>query len=127
MCDTMALPIATPTWSRRVRRLFVVAALALGLGGMSWSLVEMADDEGLVAEFAGYRVSATIDEQMMLSLAISHVQSARPEIKTTDQISSLFTREADYVYYDVENQDDEMVDLPADYQVAGERNSVPKT
>ena len=94
---------------------------------MSWSLVEMADDEGLVAEFAGYRVSATIDEQMMLSLAISHVKSARPEIKTTDRTSSLFTREADYVYYDIENQDDEMVDLPADYQVAGERNSVPKT
>ena len=123
MSDTLALPTATRTWPRRLRRFVLTAALATGLVAVSWSLIEMANGDGLVAEVAGYRISATIDEQMMLNLAISYGESAPRAIRANDVFSSHAENntEADYVYYDDEDQDDEMVDPARDYQVAGER------
>ena len=129
MSDTLALPTATRTWPRRLRRFVLTAALATGLVAVSWSLIEMANGDGLVAEVAGYRISATIDEQMMLNLAISYGESAPLAIRANDVFSSHAENntEADYVYYDDEDQDDEMVDPARDYQVAGERYAAPKS
>ncbi len=130
MSDTLVLPTATPAaWPRRLRRFVLTAALATGLGAVSWSLVELADHGSLVAEVAGYRISATIDEQMMLILAISHGESAPRAIRANDLFSSRAENntEADYVYYDDEDQADEMVDPARDYQVAGQRHAAPKS
>ena len=84
MSDTLALPTAIRTWPRRLRRFVLTAALATGLVAVSWSLIEMANGDGLVAEVAGYRISATIDEQMMLNLAISYGESAPRAIRAND-------------------------------------------
>ena len=129
MSDTLALPTATRTWPRRLRRFVLTAAVATGLVAVSWSLIEMANGDGLVAEVAGYRISATIDEQMMFNFAISYGEPAPRAIRADDVFSSHVENntEADYVYYDDEDQDDEMVDPARDYQVAGQRHVAPKS
>jgi len=61
----MAPPIATSTsnWPRRLRRVVLTVALVAGFAAASWSLFEMANDDGLVVEIEGYRISASIDDQ----------------------------------------------------------------
>ena len=131
MSDSMAPPIATSTsnWPRRLRRVALTVAVVAGFAVASWSLFEMAGHDGLVVEIEGYRISASIDDQMMLLLAISNVETVPPAIRANDLFSSEVegTSEADYVYYDSEGEDDEMVDTPVDYQVAGQRHAAPKS
>lgn len=128
MCDTMALPISTPRWPRRIRRLFTTAVLVAGAALLSWGIVEMSAEGGVVTHLGGYDVNATIDEQMMLNVTISTVDAvAPPLVHASDVFQADVVGEEDDVYYDDEGEDDEMVDDPNDYEVASQRRREPKS
>ena len=119
MCDTMALPISTPKWRRHIRRLLTTTSLLAGALVLTWSIVEMADEGGVVAHIGGVEINATIDEEMMLNLRISAVGTVASPVGASDPATGTTARgEEDYVFYDDEGEDDQMVDTPFNYQIA---------
>ena len=111
MCDTMALPVSTPKWPRRFRRLLTSTALLVATLALSWSLVKMADEGGVVAHIGGVEINASIDDQMMLNLRISGTVPASVDNTQSTRVSG---KEG---HIDYNDEDDQMVDLPNNYGI----------